>query len=348
MTRSRVLLITGSAVVLASAVLANAGLSLGQSPEERPAPTPAATATIMRTDIVLTDEIDGVLGFGDASPLPNHSQGTVTWLPEPGSTIGFGEVLFKLDERPVLLLEGETPAYRTLKIGIGDGRDVLQLEQALTAAGVADETTLTVDENFTAATSRAIKRWQELLEIIDTGRIDFGFVVFSPTPLRVAGNLVSLGERATGPVLTTTASSQSVFVELPADRQGLLTERLPVSVKLSTGTVLRGVVRDVASVARQPQPDRPAVIDIIVDLDQQSGVDIDEAPVAVIVTYQAASDILAVPISALLALSEGGFAVERITDTGIELVRVETGAFGDGIVEVTGNLTEGQTVVVPT
>ncbi len=347
MTRSRALLITAGAVILGVAALA-AQPSSGQSPEERPAPIPAATATVVRTDIVLTVEIDGVLGFGDTTPLPSPAKGTVTWLPELGSTIGFGEALFKLDEQPVILFEGDTPAFRALQTGISDGPDVLQLEQALTAVGVADETTLTVDDDFTSATSRAIKRWQELLEIDVTGRIDFGFVVFSPTPVRVAGHLVSLGEGAAGPVITTTGVSQSVFVELPADQQGLLTEQLPVSVELPNGTLLSGIVGHVASVARQTQPDRLAVIDIVVDVDQLSGTGLDEAPVEVIVTDRAASDILAVPISALLVLSEGGFAVELVAETGTELVNVETGAFGDGLVEVIGNLAEGQTVVVPT
>jgi hypothetical protein len=58
--------------------------------------------------------------------------------------------------------------------------------------------------------------------------------------------------------------------------------------------------------------------------------------------------VLAVPANALLALLEGGYAVERVTDGGgTELVAVETGLFADGWVEVSGDLAEGDEVVVP-
>ena len=55
---------------------------------------------------------------------------------------------------------------------------------------------------------------------------------------------------------------------------------------------------------------------------------------------------LAVPVRALLALAEGGYAVERVTATGTELVPVELGAFADGYVQVTGTVAAGDTVVV--
>ena len=57
---------------------------------------------------------------------------------------------------------------------------------------------------------------------------------------------------------------------------------------------------------------------------------------------------LAVPVEALLALAEGGYAVELAHDDGTtSLVAVELGAFADGWVEVTGDVAEGDEVVVP-
>ena len=77
---------------------------------------------------------------------------------------------------------------------------------------------------------------------------------------------------------------------------------------------------------------------------------LDQAPVTVQVVTSAAQDVLTVPVDALLALAEGGFAVERV-GTGPqganELVTVETGAFADGWVEVIGDVAEGDEVVVP-
>ena len=61
-----------------------------------------------------------------------------------------------------------------------------------------------------------------------------------------------------------------------------------------------------------------------------------------------ASGVTAVPVEALLALAEGGYAVERRgAGDASELVPVEVGAFADGWVQVTGDLAEGDDVVVP-
>ena len=68
---------------------------------------------------------------------------------------------------------------------------------------------------------------------------------------------------------------------------------------------------------------------------------------------------LYVPVNALLALAEGGYAVEIYNgdpenqifkgESGIETayVGVEIGVFTDGFVEIIGNIKEGQLVVVP-
>ena len=64
-------------------------------------------------------------------------------------------------------------------------------------------------------------------------------------------------------------------------------------------------------------------------------------------TKQTARDALVVPVAALLALAEGGYAVEVVDETGHHLVGVRLGAFADGLVAVTGDVRAGQHVVVP-
>jgi len=54
-----------------------------------------------------------------------------------------------------------------------------------------------------------------------------------------------------------------------------------------------------------------------------------------------------VPVRALLALSEGGYAVETVRNGIRKLVAVELGAFADGFVEITGRVQPGTKVVVP-
>jgi multidrug efflux pump subunit AcrA (membrane-fusion protein) len=58
--------------------------------------------------------------------------------------------------------------------------------------------------------------------------------------------------------------------------------------------------------------------------------------------------VLAVPVNALLALAEGGYAVEVDRGGRRELVGVTLGLFADGLVEVKGHgLAAGDRVVVP-
>ncbi|MCU1427655.1 MAG: peptidoglycan-binding protein, partial [Actinomycetia bacterium] len=80
--------------------------------------------------------------------------------------------------------------------------------------------------------------------------------------------------------------------------------------------------------------------------DEKAGVGLDAAPVTVKLTTKQASAVLAVPVGALLALAEGGYAVEKTTGvTTTTLVGVQTGVFAGGWVQVTGRLHEGDRVV---
>ena len=67
------------------------------------------------------------------------------------------------------------------------------------------------------------------------------------------------------------------------------------------------------------------------------------------ITSESREDVLAVPVNALVALLEGGYAVERVADDGTStLVGVELGIFQDGWVEVRADgLDAGDAVAVP-
>jgi hypothetical protein len=87
-------------------------------------------------------------------------------------------------------------------------------------------------------------------------------------------------------------------------------------------------------------------IDVVIAIAGGQTAGLDDAPVTVNFTSSSATGVLAVPVRALLALAEGGYALERVTATGTELVPVQLGAFADGYVQVTGKVTAGDTVVV--
>ena len=72
----------------------------------------------------------------------------------------------------------------------------------------------------------------------------------------------------------------------------------------------------------------------------------DGMPVTVVITTVAAEGVLAVPVETVLALAEGGYALEVVDGGGAtHLVGVELGVFADGMVEVIGDIAAGDEVV---
>ena len=76
---------------------------------------------------------------------------------------------------------------------------------------------------------------------------------------------------------------------------------------------------------------------------------LNQVPVEVTITTGSMSDVLIVPVDALLSQPGGGYAVEVTGPGGHHLVSITPGLFDDaaGTVQVTGNLRPGQHVVVP-
>ena len=91
-------------------------------------------AEVVVTDLVETSEYEGTLGRLDGDPINVRLDGTVTALPEEGTTLEQGDVIAWVDNQPVVLLYGELPVWREMR-NDSEGPDVLQLETALTALG---------------------------------------------------------------------------------------------------------------------------------------------------------------------------------------------------------------------
>ncbi|MFI1419215.1 peptidoglycan-binding protein [Streptomyces sp. NPDC020731] len=104
------------AVVVVAAVAVVGALGLGGGGDEGPSAPPRAGSLVPVTRATLTErtQVDGQLGYGTEIPLPVKATGTVTGLPEAGSTAERGDTLLRVDDRPVVLLYGSLPMYRDL------------------------------------------------------------------------------------------------------------------------------------------------------------------------------------------------------------------------------------------
>ena len=95
------------------------------------------TVSIKKGDLENKEEYNGTLQQTDKKVLKTATAGVVTYLPDEGSVISFGEILFAIDNKPAILLEGEIPFYRSLDMNSDPGKDIEQLENALVFLGYA-------------------------------------------------------------------------------------------------------------------------------------------------------------------------------------------------------------------
>ena len=115
------------------------------------------TVAIQKGDLAKKEEYNGTLRQTDSKVLNSPMSGVVTFVPKEGTIINFGEVLFAVDNKPVILVEGTTPFYRTLDLNSDPGPDVFQLEKALVFLGYAADEFIP-DEIFDDETSSMLNR----------------------------------------------------------------------------------------------------------------------------------------------------------------------------------------------
>jgi len=198
--RRRALLALGAiaAVAVALGVIVVTGVTASGGGPKR-TPTVSGAATVQRRDLVATDTESGTLGYADPQTVYNRLTGTITWLPSVGQVVDPGGTLFRIDDAPIVLFDGSTPAYRALGPGVGDGPDVRELNRDLRRMGFDPYGEITVDDAWQTATTDAVERWQASLGERETGAIALGEIAFLPGAQRITavdGVLGSTGQGA--------------------------------------------------------------------------------------------------------------------------------------------------------
>lgn len=345
-------------LVLAASGIAYAlytGEAAGQSADEPTASGPVATAEVSRGDLAATETWGGTLGYGTPFTV-SAGEGTITRLSKQGGEVERGTVLFRIDEQPVVALYGKVPMYRDLASG-DSGVDVLQLEQNLTALGYDG---FDVDEDYTWYTDQAVRDWQEDIGAAETGTVMRSAVVFLTGAGRIDNLHLEIGDQAAGSsVLDITGEQQVVTFEVEVDDKELVEVGTKVGVTLPGGEEVAGTVSASSVVATETDTEsNPAAAEnaaasaadsttqVEVTLAENVDAQLVGAPVDVIVDVDQRTDVLRVPVNALLALAEGGYGLEVVAaDGSASIVAVETGLFADGLVEVSGDGIDAGTVV---
>jgi peptidoglycan hydrolase-like protein with peptidoglycan-binding domain len=345
-TRTRALWAAGGAAAL---LVVGSALLLADGSDEATATSEVRTAraTVERRDLVRRDSFDGTLGYADARVLGSMRGGTVTALAPEGAIVKRGEVLYSVDAARTYLFYGARPAWRRLARG-DEGRDVRQLERNLDALGYE----VAVDGDFDDDTADAVRAWEEARGVAEDGVVELGEIVFLPGPRRMGAHALEPGApvQPGAELAETTSTGRVVTVQLEASRQTLVAAGDAVTVELPDGRTVGGRIAQVGTVAEPPEnPEEGGepTVSVEITLSGPSG-RLDQAPVEVHVESERRDEVLAVPVSALLALLGGGYALEVVDEAATRLVAVETGLFANGYVQVSGpGLRAGDRVVVP-
>jgi peptidoglycan hydrolase-like protein with peptidoglycan-binding domain len=332
---------------------------------------PTGASPIVRTDVAERVELGGTLGYAGSYPVIAPAAGTLTGLPELGQVVRRGQAIYETDGTPVILMYGGRPVWRSFELGMTDGPDVQQLQANLKALGYGDD--LAVSAHFSYATAVAIECWQRAAQLPVTGTVPVGQIVFLPGAARITGQDAAPGATAApgSPVEAATSTQPIVTVQVPS---ASLTVRvgdpavviLPDGVTQRTGTI--SAVSAVASTASGASGSgtsgsaasgsaatgpgasgEPAVQVTVMVHGTVSGF-LDQAAVQVAITANVDRNVLAVPIVALRATSEGGYEVAVVGGRAARQVPVTVGLFDDiaGLAEISGpGLVAGQRVEVP-
>ncbi|MFG1605098.1 efflux RND transporter periplasmic adaptor subunit [Actinoplanes sp. NPDC049265] len=363
--RTRIL--TALSVAVAVAVSAAVGVAVWARGAEPPPATraqtiPVRTVKVTRTDLSTSRSLAGSIGYGASRVVKGGRSGVVTSLPRTGQLLKRGTVTFRVDDEPVPLFFGNPPLYRTLSARDTVGRDVAMVLENLRALGYATggqpgpgsrvkvagperpPTVRTGEAVLTATLIAAIKRWQHDAGMTADGVLEVGDVVVLPGPVRVDSVSGVIGDDAAGPIMSVTQPAKVVSAQVGAPDAGSLRKGAAVTLRMPDGAEAPGRISAVANVATTPEG-QPAggPQQVAVTIEPRKPVKLDGGTVEIKVKGETRTDVLAVPVNALLALREGGYALQ-LPDN--RLLPVETGLFAMGLVEVSGDgVDDGLTVV---
>jgi hypothetical protein len=341
--RKTVIAATLLVVVVATAVVVL--VVRGRPPEPAAAPPPAVkTTTVRKGDLANTRVLQANLGFGAARPVKGGT-GTVTKLPAVGQATELGKELYRVDDQPVVVFFGATPLFRALDAPGLKGSDVAVVMDNLAALGyqVGTRPNDVSKAEFTPRVVEALKKWQKALGVEQNGALAPGRVLVLERPMRVASVKAQLGAPASEELFEITPTTRLVTAQAPVNEAGVLKAGLPVVVVRPDSREVPGKVTSVTTAPAQENSSGEK-IDVVVTPDNPADVgDLDTAPVRLKVTTESRTGVLTVPLAALVALKEGGYAVQL---PGGGLKAVKTGLYSQDKVEISGDgITDGLEVV---
>lgn len=304
-------------------------------------------ATVTPGEVGTTLNLSVSARWDEAPAAINPATGTITRVShKQGAAVEAGDVLYFLDEVPVVVAEGAVPAFRDLSAGVS-GADVRQLQELLAAIGHFQGR---ATGTFAWDTERAVRAWQSSIGQQPTGIIRSGTVIFiDELPVRISldreiartGAILAGGEQ----LVHSLADAPTFSLTATPSQASMMPAGTTVTVSAPDGSAWVA-----ATGVQRHDPERDVVV---VDLIGSEGAicrdACDQVPPAE--TLQLSSSVattptvkgLTVPSAALVTDADGGVYVIDSEDRRHE-VRIVESARGYSVIEGVEN---GLSVRVP-
>lgn len=279
-----------------------------------------------------------------------QNSGILTGVPPAGSVVSQGQPIFQINGAPVILLYGSVPEWRSLAPGVSPGADVVELEQDLNQLGDSGATKLPTNGEYSAAVGLAVERFLRSEGLPPSTSLPQGTVLFLPGAVFVSKVAEPLGATVEpSQAVLDVSSTQRVVTGAYTPDGGLpvATGQRATVTPDSGGPSLRGSVAAVSTSTTGGS----TTVTVTITLSGSPSLPAGNIPAEATVVTRTLHGVLAVPVQALVALVNGGYALEERTRSGRDrLIGVQVGASGNGdLVQVTGNgVRPGLRVLVPT
>ena len=293
---------------------------------------------------LLVDQVTATVGSGVSSggslvsgrqtarrfPVPARASDSsvVSTIAPAGTAVSTGAVLFWNGTTPVVAIVGDASAVpvleRDLSLGVADGADVKLLETMLRAGGHDPDNAMTIDDEFDDATVAAVLRWQVAVGVpyVDASATDAtvpaGSFVIVPGGLEVGTAAVADGTPILSDtvVLDLTKAARVVSTTAPLG-DDTFAVGATMEVEYPDGTTTTGTVTEVGTTATNASgtPGATPTVPITIEVASipDSAASFVEIPVTLRVVSTSVPNAIVVPVSALVALKEGGYAVQVVS-----------------------------------
>jgi hypothetical protein len=320
------------------------GAPLDRPPATPPTTVPVPGATAPTTVPPASAETEPETETEAQTETEQDDPAVLTAVAPPGSEVGTGSVLYAADDEPVVALVGTVPAWRTLDAGVDGGADVRQLEEALVALGHGAG--ITVDDEFTAGTTAAVKRWETALgRSRPDGVVEVGDVVVVEEAGTVLTVEAAVGDPVEGgtAVLVLGSRAQAVAATVAAGEAAAWAAGRQVDLTWSDGTTTAGTVAGTGKEVTD------GAVRLTVTLSAEDATRPTGAEATIAAVDAERKGAVAVPVSALVAGVDGTPAVRRPTGRGEPdaVVPVTIGIVTGTWVEVVAGLDPGDAVRLP-